>query len=315
MATIATHNGSEVHQAHNRREKRCVEKEEHINPQKVHENWIDESLKDAYHRLFDAALEKYNAKQTREDRKIKNYLSHVDKDAKMNTAYELIIGVYGDDVSAQKAKSIMKEFVRNWNERNPSLELIGAYYHNDEQGQKAHVHIDYIPIARDYKKGLEIQPGLNKALEQQGIEKGFCKTLQIAWEKKENKALEEICNKYDIEVEHPMAGKEVKHLETKAFKLTQKVKELEATIDNLEEEYRMRSRIDLELSATIEKKKALLEEMKEEIVDTSYDLIDRLQEAENRYKASKVLKEIEEEKSFLKDWTTKAIEEDIEIEL
>ena len=36
-------------------------------------DYCNENIKAVYHRLFDEALERYNAKQTRSDRKIKNY--------------------------------------------------------------------------------------------------------------------------------------------------------------------------------------------------------------------------------------------------
>lgn len=64
----------------------------------------------------------------------------------------------------------MQEFVSTWQERNPNLELIGAYYHADEQGEP-HIHLDYIPVAHGYKRGLETQTGLVKALQEQGFEK------------------------------------------------------------------------------------------------------------------------------------------------
>lgn len=48
MATISTHNGSAVRQAHNLRTKACVEKEPHINPDGVHETWQHETIREAY---------------------------------------------------------------------------------------------------------------------------------------------------------------------------------------------------------------------------------------------------------------------------
>lgn len=230
MATISTHNGSKVHQAHNGREQRCVEKEAHIDTTKVHEIWKDESISHAYHRLFDGALERYNEKQTRTDRKIENYLTHVKQDAKMHTAYELVVGVYGDDVPKGLDKKILIDYVTDWQKRNPQLELIGAYYHHDEQGSHPHVHIDYIPVATGYKKGLEVQAGLSKALEQQGVDKGPYKTLQIAWEHQENAALESICERYGVHVEHPQAGKGTHHAEKELYIMQEQMKDLQGEL-------------------------------------------------------------------------------------
>lgn len=55
----------------------------------------------------------------------------------------------------------MRKFVEEWQERNPNLELIGAYYHGDEPGAEPHVHLDYIPVAHGYTKGIETQTGLS----------------------------------------------------------------------------------------------------------------------------------------------------------
>lgn len=49
-------------------------------------------------------------------------------------------------------KKILKDYVQDWKRRNPNLEMIGAYYHNDEQGKQPHVHIDYVPVAHGYKE-------------------------------------------------------------------------------------------------------------------------------------------------------------------
>ena len=49
----------------------------------------------------------------------------------------MIIGVYPDKeglgIDEKTQREILKEFVDGWRERNPNLELIGAYYHADEQ--------------------------------------------------------------------------------------------------------------------------------------------------------------------------------------
>ena len=193
MATISTHNGSAVRRQHNIRNKKVTSKQLHIDPGGEHEIWKDETIAHAYHRIFDKYVEEYNSRQKRSDRMIKNYLADIRKDAKKHECYEMIIGVYkGGDI--QTNKRIMREFVDGWDKRNPNLEMIGAYYHADEEGEP-HVHIDYIPVAHGYKKGMETQTGLVKALNEMGFyTHGSNNTAQMQWEKAENKALEEICN-------------------------------------------------------------------------------------------------------------------------
>lgn len=226
--TISTHNGSAIRQEHNTRNPHVTGALDHIDGSGNYEVWHHEPVRTSYHRLFDDALGRYNARQKRPDRRIKNYYSHIEKDAKKHPAYEMIIGIY-QGCDSKLGKEIMKEFVDGWQERNPNLELIGAYYHADEAGEP-HVHIDYVPVAHGYQRGMDTQSALVKALEEQGFQKVGKRTAQIQWEARENKHLEELCQKAGLEVVHPREGKE--HLHTELYKLT---KETEATAHALDE--------------------------------------------------------------------------------
>lgn len=216
--TISTHNGSSVARDHNIRNQNITDKESHIDPNGVYEIWHDERLTDAYHRLFDGAVKRYNEKQRRADRRIENYLAAIQKDAAKKPVYEMIIGVYGADCTDDTKREILREFVVGWKERNPNLEMIGAYYHADEESQDPHVHIDYIPVAQGYRRGMDTQNGLVKALEEQGIESGktMKETAQIKWEKRENEHLERLCVARGLTVDRPGKGK--KHLDTPEYK-------------------------------------------------------------------------------------------------
>lgn len=231
--TISTHNGSTVRQAHNIRDARCVEKEPHIDPNGVHETWMHESVRDAYKRLFNDSVQRYNERQERPERRIKDYYVKVAKDAKMHTCYEMIIGIYGRNKDGtpicndKLGKDIMREFVDDWQRRNPNLILIGAYYHADEDGEP-HVHIDYIPMAHGYSKGMDTQAGLVKAFGEMGFKKQGKATAQILWEARENDYLTELCERRGLTVDHPR-DKERKHMETEIYKAK---KQLEETIDN-----------------------------------------------------------------------------------
>lgn len=229
MVTISTHNGSAAHREHNVRNAKVVSKEEHIEKKGKYEIWKDETPRQAYHKLFDEAVKKYNEQQTRKERKIKNYYTQIEKDEKKHPVYEMIIGVYPDKeerINEETQREIMKEFVDKWQERNPNLYMCGAYYHADEQGEP-HVHIDYIPIAHGYTKGMEVQTGLVKALGEQGFEKKGKATAQILWEQRENQYLEKLCQERGLEVSHP--GKEKEHVRTELYKAQ---KALESTIDH-----------------------------------------------------------------------------------
>lgn len=236
--TISTHNGTAVAREHNIRNKKVVNKENHIDPNGIHETWIDEPIRQAYERLFGESVRNYNNKQARADRKIDSYYNTICKDKKKHPVYEMIIGVYGKSedgspiCSAEQGKAIMQKFVEDWSRRNPNLELIGAYYHADEDGEP-HVHLDYVPVAHGYVKGMETQTGLVKALGEQGFEKNGRATAQIQWEKRENDYLTSLCEDVGLTVIHPqIEGR--KHIETQVFKLQKRIEELQAEVIRLQ---------------------------------------------------------------------------------
>ena len=230
--TISTHNGSAVAREHNIRNPKVVSKEAHIKPNGKFEIWHDEKPRDAYNRLFGQALEEYNNKQKRSDRKIRDYYNHICNDKMKHPVYEMIIAVGSRDntVDEETGYSVLRAFYDGWKKRNPNLELIGAYYHADEDGVP-HVHIDYIPVATGYVNGMTIQSALVKALGQQGFTKEGKATAQIKWEKRENTELEKLCNSFGIDVEHPLIEGR-KHIETERYKFQAQV---QADIQEMEQ--------------------------------------------------------------------------------
>ena len=237
--TISTHNGSTVSREHNIRNPKVTDKQEHIDRNLIYKNEIlhDEKPREAYERIFGEALRRYNEKQTRDERKIHNYYAHVEKDAKKHPVYEMIVQI-GDrndtGIDAPVERECLREFYEGWKERNPNLECIGAYIHADESDGTIHMHIDYVPVATGYKRGLEKQNGLVKALEQQGFEGTAKITAQIKWEARENAVLEQICNDHGIEVVHPKEQGR-KHLHTETYKAEKRLEELKEKIDIAED--------------------------------------------------------------------------------
>ncbi len=232
--TISTHNGSQVARQHNLRNPKVIAKEDHIDPNGHFEVWLDEEPKAAYERLFGKAIQEYNERQTREDRKITDYYKQICEDKKKKPVYELIIGIYGKKAdgtpicSKNDGKRILRAFVEDWERRNPQLKLCGLYYHCDESvsvngSQVGHVHIDYIPVGDGFTRGMSTQSSLSRALEQQGFEsQGLNNTAQMQWESRENQFLATLCTHAGFEVIRGNGGKE--HLDTATYK---KVKELQ----------------------------------------------------------------------------------------
>lgn len=157
----------------------------------------DESLEDAYTKNFSEAIEKYNKKQKRKDRRIngvKGYMRSIRKNPQSRLVYESIAQIGNKQAQLpdqKKGLAILMEFLSEWEKRNPNLYIVGAYYHRDEEGAP-HLHIDYIPISRNrYARfeslknegktplgdngkpktrvnGLDVENSLTEALDQMG---------------------------------------------------------------------------------------------------------------------------------------------------
>ena len=72
-------------------------------PERSHLNvtYCQENIKAVYHELFDEALERYNAKQTRADRRIENYYEKIRSGKQEKPFHEIILQVGNkDDMSA-----------------------------------------------------------------------------------------------------------------------------------------------------------------------------------------------------------------------
>jgi len=179
------------------------ERNPHIDQSRSSENkyLVQEDLKELYEREFGGALEKYNAKQKRHDRKIKDYYKHIESGKKTSVQQEMIIQVGDkDDFSSDEKRELANEVLQDWfkgfEERNPNLKVYNAVIHNDEASP--HLHMNFVPVAGEYKNGLEKQVSFDRAIIQQDS------TLQKQrpfdhWREKEVQLLEEKLNERGIE--------------------------------------------------------------------------------------------------------------------
>lgn len=132
-------------------------------------------IKDVYHELFDDALNAYNAKQKRKDRKIDDYYKHVQKSKNLDLQREFIVAV-GNKADWEKLSfeekqevgEVLERYVRDFNERHSNMTIYNAIVHLDEAGAP-HAHFNVVPTATGYKNGLAVQPSFRKALEQEGF--------------------------------------------------------------------------------------------------------------------------------------------------
>lgn len=267
--TIATHVGTKIARQHNIRDKRITDKEAHIDPLGKHEVWFNCNLteQEAYHKLFDSAVEEYNAKQKRNDRKISDYYDKIRKDKQKQTAYEMIVSIGNMDerIPEEVSYEILMEFAKGWKDNNPNMYMFGCYYHADEQGVP-HIHIDYIPFGTNIKRGMRRQVSSTKALEEMGfVTDSFNVTGQVKWIHSENKRLETICNDHGIEVRHPKTGKE--HLEKDLYILEQKTEDKRKELSASENENQAKIQ---ESIAVIDKLESEKESLEDEITELKH---------------------------------------------
>lgn len=132
-------------------------------------------IKEVYHELFDDALNAYNAKQKRKDRKIGDYYKHVQKSKNLDLQREFIVAVGNkadwEKLSFEEKQEVgeaLERYVRDFNERHDNMTIYNAIVHLDEAGAP-HAHFNVVPTATGYKNGLTVQPSFRKALEQEGF--------------------------------------------------------------------------------------------------------------------------------------------------
>ncbi|MED3127298.1 plasmid recombination protein, partial [Bacillus wiedmannii] len=140
-------------------------------------------------------------KQKRNDRKIDDYYKHIQSSKKTSLQQEMIIQV-GDlnnfisDDDYKKANEILLEWFKDFKKRNPNLKVYNAVIHNDEASP--HMHLNFVPVASGYKRGLEKQISFDRAIMQQDSKLDKTRPFDD-WREKEVKLLEKILKERGIE--------------------------------------------------------------------------------------------------------------------
>ena len=199
-------------------------------------------IKEVYHNLFDEALERYNAKQKRSDRKIDDYYEKIRRGKQEKLFYEVIFQIGNkDDMNVQSnegqlAKEILCEFMEQFQKRNPNLFVFSSHLHMDEQ--TPHIHIDFVPFIRNSKRGLDTRVSLKGALSEQGFKGGTRgMTEWNEWIEAEKRELSKVMERYGVQWKQ--LGTHNKHLSVLDFEKQERQKEvveLEQTISGSKEE-------------------------------------------------------------------------------
>ena len=253
-------------------------------PERSHLNveYCNENIKDVYHELFDEALARYNAKQTRKDRRIDNYYEKIDASKQEKTFHEIILQVGNkDDMNATTengclAAKVLDEYMRDFPKRNPTLRVFSAYLHMDEA--TPHLHIDFVPFTTGSKRGLETRVSLKQALAALGFKGGTrSDTEWNQWVASEKRQLAAVMERYGIEWEQK--GTHEKHLSVLDFEKKERAREvadLEARKADLQEE-----------NAAFEEINENLHEQLQQIDDEIHSLKDDLKQSQQEAEKAK----------------------------
>lgn len=268
---VSMHVGRKFNRKHNTRDfdVKKWNKDGHIDPDRSSLNVtiIDKDLKEVFDEKFSNALMEFDKKnevkhpdrvigmsrlqyeklveqvgeekanEIRRETTVNAYYSQ-----QKNKANEVIIQLSDSDnfekmkaeVGEEKAYEIHKEFLKNacqkFIEDNPNFEVFGAYIHCDES--VPHLHLDFLPIEENSKRGLSAKVNLDGALKkcklvEGGIRRGSQKTYDsrpyVQWLHAQRADIEQQAGKYIVVKPSEPSSKE--RLETYEYRSLIKAKD------------------------------------------------------------------------------------------
>ncbi len=224
-------------------------KAENVDAERSHLNvdYCNENIKKVYNKLFDEALQRYNEKQTRADRRIDDYYEKIRNSKQEKPFHELILQIgdkenmSAESENGQLAKQILDEYYREFQARNPNLYVFSAHLHMDEA--TPHLYIDFVPFTTGSKRGLDTRVSLKQALAAQGFKGGSrSETEWNQWVQSEKEQLAAVMERHGIEWEHK--GTHEKHLSVLDYKKQEREKEVERLdiqVSEKQDEYKILS--------------------------------------------------------------------------
>ncbi|MGF9770504.1 plasmid recombination protein [Bacillus albus] len=189
-----------------------------IDPSRLEENiyFVQKDIRSVYRDVFQEAVDKYNEKQKRNDRKIKDYYDKIKKDTKTHEQRELVVAVGEgkDDPKYREAKKeALKRYAEAFQGRNPNLAVYNMVLHDDEANP--HLHINYVPNFES-SRGLTRCVGMDRALQQQGVQ-GKGTELIANWRQLETAYIESLAKEQIPNFERANVGSH-KYMKVRQYK-------------------------------------------------------------------------------------------------
>ncbi|PGY18215.1 hypothetical protein COE16_19765 [Bacillus cereus] len=271
-----------------------------IDPSRLDENiyFVQKDIRSVYKDVFQEAVDRYNEKQKRSDRKIQDYYDKIHKNEKTHEQRELVVAVGEgkDDPKYREAKKeALKQYAEAFQGRNPNLVVYNMVLHDDEANP--HLHINYVPNFES-SRGLTRRVGMDRALQQQGIQ-GKGMELIANWRQLETAYIESLAKKHIPEFERANVGSH-KYMKVRQYK------EYADAISIMEKQMAVREDVFVKGTKVLEKMDTDIQNSKQEAKQLNVkksDLYGELQKIEQRLeeiKSSQVeIPTIEIKKSML----------------
>lgn len=209
------------------------------NLQEVGWNDLVRTVKEIYHEEFDGAVEEYNKKQRRKDRRIEDYYEKISVDGKTDLAVEGIIQIGEKETwkdmsleDRQKTLPIYMDCLKEMDKEFPGLRIAGASFHVNEDSP----HLHWIGVCvddRPKKRGLQVVSNKSAVFTQDNLGSVLQEKLRIRMEEK----MQEVFPDWKFMPKKSGRNEDLTKNEMRNLELQQSIEDLE------KERYRIKSKI------------------------------------------------------------------------
>jgi len=178
--------------------------------------FVQKDIQSVYKEVFQEAVDVYNEKQKRNDRKIQDYYEKIRKSEKVHEQRELVVAIgegKDDPMCRKEKKEALQRYAEAFQERNPNLAVYNMVLHDDEANP--HLHINYVPHFSSHR-GLTKRVGMDRALQEQGVN-GKGMELIANWRAVETAYIETLAKEHIPDFERANVGSH-KYMKVKQYK-------------------------------------------------------------------------------------------------
>ncbi|MBG9585332.1 mobilization protein, partial [Bacillus thuringiensis] len=246
-----------------------------IDPSRLKENiyFVQKDIRSVYKEIFQEAVDTYNEKQKRNDRKITDYYEKIKKSEKVHEQRELVVAIgegKDDPMCRKEKKEVLQRYTEAFQERNPNLAVYNMVLHDDEANP--HLHINYVPHFSSHR-GLTKRVGMDRALQQQGVE-GKGMELISNWRAVETAYIESLAKEFIPNFERANVGSH-KYMKVKQYKeyaetktvVEKQVQEKEIYLQRVDKEVKQSEEKMEELQSVQEQLEQIVREQQQERKD------------------------------------------------